>query len=233
MEFRNFFLAALSGADAAVLVPRLREVSLTRGETLYEPGDAPELIYFPGGACISVVALMGDGRAVETATIGRESALALLDAVLSVPVRSRMFAQVGGSAMTMPAAAFRARLADSPSLLRLTLRHARASAIQAELGVACNVAHSTSGRLARWLLMTQDRTGGDTFPLTQDYMAVMTGVQRTTVSLAAAAFKQDGVINYVRGQLTVLDRPALVARACDCYPVVEAQFEALRATTGD
>lgn len=228
MEFRNFFLAALSGADADALVPRLKEVSLARGEVVYEVGDLPELIYLPGGACVSVVSVMGDGKAVEVATIGRESALALLDAALGAPVRSRMFAQIGGSAMTLPAAAFRARLVESPTLLNLTLRHARASAIQAELGVACNMSHSTGGRLARWLLMTQDRTGSDSYPLTQDYMAVMTGVQRSTVSVAAAALKHAGIIDYSRGQLAILDRLALIARACDCYGIVEAQFEELQ-----
>jgi hypothetical protein len=109
------------------------------------------------------------------------------------------------------------------------LSHVRATALQAEQGVACNVAHDVHGRLARWLLMTQDRTGLASFPLTQEYMAVMTGVQRSTVSIVAAGLKKAGIITYSRGDVTVLDRPALERQACECYAVVGQAFEALRA----
>lgn len=171
---------------------------------------------------------MLDGRVIETMTVGRESAAALLDAVTALPTSSRIFVQVAGMALTLPAAAYRDRLEHSPALVDLTLRHARASAQQAELGVGCNLAHTADGRLARWLLMTQDRIGSDVLPLTQDYLAIMTGVQRTTVSLIAAALKRAGVIDYARGQVTVLDRAALVASACECYALSERQFDDLR-----
>ena len=134
--------------------------------------------------------------------------------------------------MRISSAAFRNQLAKSPALLRLTLLHARANALQAEQGVACNVAHSVHGRLARWLLMTQDRVGAATFPLTQDYMAVMTGVQRSTVSVMAGALKKSGAIDYSRGVMKILDRDALLRHACECYAVVGDQFEALRVNRG-
>jgi CRP-like cAMP-binding protein len=113
--------------------------------------------------------------------------------------------------------------------LKLTLRYARANGLQAEQGVACNIAHEVHGRLARWLLMTQDRVGAPTFPLTQEYMSVMTGVQRSTVSVMAGTLKKAGVISYSRGFVTILNRDALIAHACECYGVVGRQFEALRA----
>jgi CRP-like cAMP-binding protein len=140
--------------------------------------------------------------------------------------------QVAGAALALPSAVFRKRLAESQELVSLTLRHARGLAQQAELGVGCNLAHTADGRLARWLLMTQDRIGSDLLPLTQDYLAVMTGVQRTTVSLMAAALKKAKLIDYSRGQLTILNRPGLIAQSCECYAVSERQFEELREPAG-
>ena len=206
----------------------MTEVALDAGRVLFEAGEAVDVLYFPGGACVSVVVAMSDGKIVETSTVGRESVVLLLDAMTGRPSRSRVFTQVGGAAMRMPASAFRARLAESPNLLSLGLLHARATALQAEQGVACNASHGVHGRLARWLLMTQDRVGADSFPLTQEYMAVMTGVQRSTVSTMAAVLKKSGVIDYSRGNVRIRDRAALLKHACECYAVVGEQFEALR-----
>jgi CRP-like cAMP-binding protein len=218
----------LEPGDLAALSPGLTEVVLATGEVIFEPGQQPDAIYFPGGACVSIVTIMSDGRAVENTTVGRESAAGLMEAITNRPATARAFAQIGGGAMRLSAAMFRARMLQSPALAQLTLLHVRANAVQAEQGVACNAAHDVSARLSRWLLMTQDRVGGRTFPLTQDYMAVMTGVQRTTVSLLAAALKKAQIISYSRGQVHILDRAALVARACECYALSEQQFEELR-----
>lgn len=230
MQLLNFLLSAMTPADKAVLHPALVEIAFAPGQVLYEQGDLVERIYFPGSACISVVAVMADGKTVETATIGRESAVAMTDAITARTTGSRIFAQIAGSAMSLPSSVYRSRLRESPELLQLTLLHVRANSIQAERGVACNIAHDVHGRLARWLLMTQDRVGNDSFPLTQEYMAVMTGVQRSTVSLMAAALKKAGVIGYARGLVKILDRPALLRHACECYDIVGEQFEGLRRT---
>jgi CRP-like cAMP-binding protein len=229
MQFRNFLLSALSRDDAAALIPHLREVSLSKGQVLFEPGSQVQQIHLPSSACISVTAVMEDGRLVETNTVGRESAAGLLDAISGEPAATRGFAQIAGGAMSLPASVYRNRMKESPSLLRLTLLHLRAATRQAETGLACNVVHSADSRLARWLLMTEDRTGGPSFDLTQEYLAVMTGVQRTTISQLAAALKRKGIIDYTRGYLTVRDRPALERSACECYAQMEAQFDALRA----
>jgi CRP-like cAMP-binding protein len=232
MEFRNFLLAALAPDDAAALTPHMREVSLARSQVLYEPGASVGLIYFPSSACISVVEVMEDDRAVETATIGRESATALLDAMLTMRVSTRMFVQIAGSAVTLPAPVYRARLAESASLMQLSCLHLRAIVRQAEVATACNITHPADARLARWLLMTEDRTGSISFPLTQEYMAVMTGVQRTTVSGLAAAMKKAGLIDYQRGAVTVVDHDGLRARACACYGLMEDEFKGLRRRPG-
>ena len=228
MKLLNFLLSALEPDDLAALSPSLTEVVLVVGDVIFEPGEQPDAIYFPGGACISIVTIMSDGRAVENTTVGRESAAGLMEAITDQPATARAFAQIGGSAIRAPAALFRARMLQSPPLAALTLRHVRANSVQAEQGVACNAAHDVSARLSRWLLMTHDRVGSKTFPLTQDYMAVMTGVQRSTVSLAASALKKRGVIDYSRGQVTILDRPGLLRQACECYGVIGSQFEGLR-----
>lgn len=228
MQFRNFLLSALAPDDAAAITPHLREVSLSRSQVLFEPGERVEHIYFPSSACISVTAVMEDGQLVETNTVGRESAAGLLDAITSEVAATRGFAQIAGAAMVVPAGPYRNRMKNSPALLQLTLMHLRAATRQAETGVACNVAHSAESRLARWLLMTEDRTGSSSFPLTQEYLAVMTGVQRTTVSHLAAGMKKAGIIDYSRGHLTIRDRPALERRACECYSQLEVQFELLQ-----
>jgi len=228
LKLLNFFLSALEPDDLAALSPGLTEIVIAPAEVLYEPGEKLQALFFPGGSCVSLVTVMSDGRAVENATVGRESAAGLLEAMTDRPATARAFAQIGGGAMRLSAPLFRARMLRSPALAQLALLHVRANAVQAEQGVACNVAHDVAERLARWLLMTHDRVGSKTFPLTQEYMAVMTGVQRSTVSLAAGALKQRGMIDYSRGQLTIVDRGALLKQACECYSVIGAQFEGLR-----
>jgi CRP-like cAMP-binding protein len=233
LKLLNFLLSALKPEDLAALSPGLTEVVLEKNQVIFEPGEIPDTIYFPSGACLSIVTILADGRTVESASVGRESAVGLLEGVALQPATSRAFAQVPGSAMRLPAALYRARMAESQPLTHLTLLHARANTVQAEQGLACNTAHDVSARLARWLLMTQDRVGSKSFPLTQDYMAIMTGVQRSTVSLAASALKQRNLIDYSRGQVTILDRPALLRQACECYGIIDNQFESLRALAGD
>lgn len=233
MKLLNFFLSSLTSDDLAALSPGMTEVVLGVSEVLFDPGHQPDAIYFPGGACVSIVTILADGRTVENTTVGRESAAGLIEAITERPATARAFAQIGGGAMRVPAALFRTRLLQSPSLAHLTMLHVRANAVQAEQGVACNAAHDVPARLSRWLLMTQDRVGSKTFPLTQDYMAVMTGVQRSTVSLAASALKKRGVIDYSRGLVTIQDRPGLQRQACECYDIIGAQFEELRSSIDD
>ena len=228
MEYRNFFLAALRPDDIAALEPRLKEVTLTIGQVLVEPNDEIHTLYFPSSACISVVAQMRDGKTLEIATVGRESAASLLDVMSGAASGTRLFVQIAGAGLSLPAAAFRARLQESPALMQLALAHVRATVRQAETGVACNLAHTTDNRLARWLLMTQDRVGSEIFPLTQDLMAIMTGAQRSTISQLASSLKIAGVIDYARGQVTVVDRARLIEHACECYDTVNEVFEDLR-----
>jgi len=204
------------------------EISLERGEVLFEPGDPVERVFFPSNAVLSVLTVMLDGHAVESSTIGHESATPLLWTLASQPSRARIFTQIGGAATRLPASVLRARARESAELTTLLIRHSASITFQAEQGVACNILHDAPARLARWLLMTQDRTGNRSLPLTQEYMSVMTGVQRTTISLVANQLRAAGLIRFSRGNVEVLDRPGLQERACECYGAVRAAFDELR-----
>ncbi len=205
-------------------MPDLAEVAFAPGQVLFEVGDKADNVYFPSSAVISVVTVMEDGRSAESHTIGRESGVGLVNAAGDVAVQSRVFAQVAGAALRLPATALRRRLAASDTLPGLMMRHVHASLLQAQQFTACNVLHQADQRLARWLLMTADRTGSPSFALTQEYMAVMTGVQRTTVSTLANGFKERGLIRYSRGHVEILDDDGLRAASCECANVVHRQF---------
>lgn len=228
MEFRNYLLSALESADLQAILLSLAEVSLGQGQVLFEPGDPVKHVFFPSSAVISVVKVMLDGSSVESSTVGHESGTPLLWALAGQPSKSRIFAQIGGGAIRLPAAVLRARAAASPDLRNLLVRHAASIAFQAEQGVACNILHDAAPRLARWLLMTQDRLGARNLPLTQEYMAVMTGVQRSTISLVANQLRADGLIRFSRGNLEILHRDGLEAAACECYRAVRGEFDNTR-----
>ncbi len=202
----------------------LSEVSLQRGEIVFPEGGEVPFVYFPSSAVLSVVTVMRDGRYIESNTIGREGGAGLLDAAGNAPSYHRVFAQIPGSAFRLPAEAFRRQLEVSTAFAQLLFRHALADAAQTQQFVACNVLHNAEQRLARWLLMTADRTGTRAFALTQEYMAVMTGVQRTTISAMASDFKERGLIRYSRGAMEIIDLPGLKDVACECAGVAHDLF---------
>lgn len=217
MEFRNAVLSALTPSDAVALIPHLKEVAIGAGQMLCESGDLPAFVFFPSGAVISVVTLLSDGRSFETASIGFEGVTGLLPVLTGLPSASRSFAQIGGGAFQLSSATLRTLAADSPTLRKLLLRSVQITSSQAEQTVACNAYHHVSARLARWLLLTQDRVDSAVLLLTQEYLGVMVGALRSSVSLSASAFKQAGLIDYNRGRLEILDRAGLERRACECY----------------
>lgn len=224
MELRNFFLSSLNAKDMHALFPLTHEVSLERGQVVGDAGKNVDFVYFPSSAVLSVVTVMQDGRYVESSTIGREGGSGLLEAASASPAHHRVFTQVPGSAMRIAASAVRTMVRQSPAFCERVMEHALADAAQAEQFVACNALHSAEQRLARWLLMTADRTGSRTFSLTQDYLAVMAGVQRTTISALASEMKARGLIRYSRGNIELLHPPALKAVACECADVVHQLF---------
>jgi CRP-like cAMP-binding protein len=160
---------------------------------------------------------MRDRRAVETSTIGSESAPAILAALTGGASAARVFIQVAGSVIRLPVTGLRQAAFARPEVMLTLLQFAQRDAYVSDLSVACNALHNVPARLARWLLLTQDRVGGAVIPLTQDHLSIMLGVQRTTVTGAAQSLKRDGLIRYSRGQITIVDRLGLIEAACECY----------------
>jgi CRP-like cAMP-binding protein len=232
IEYRNFLLSALSPGDMDALAPGLKPIAFRRGDVLCDYGDVPDKVIFPTTAVLSIVTVMSDGAAVESSTIGHESATPLLWALSGESNKGRVFVQVGGEAYILSAIRLRSRAAQSPDLMALLLRHIASISFQAEQGVACNILHSARARLARWILMTQDRVGQRALPLSQEYMATMLGVQRTTITLVAGQLRDAGLIKFARGVLEVTDRDGLEGVACECYKEVRQEFEALRQAGG-
>lgn len=227
MDRRNYVLRALSDADWRALEPSAQTANLVGGEVLYEPGYPVDTVYFPNTAVLSVVTVMEDGRTVESDTVGYESVVGVLNALGGCVAVNRTFTQIPGSVVRIPAARLRHQADRSASLLKLLMRHAQANLAQAHQSVACNALHSLTQRLCRWLLMSQDRTAEGTVRLTQQYLATMLGVQRTTVTEALGELADAGLIRQGRGRIEVLDRRRMLAGSCECYETVRQNLEQL------
>jgi CRP-like cAMP-binding protein len=230
MAWDNHFLDSLSEPDIALLRAHLSASKLERNQVLDEAGQPIATIYLPVDCILSVVTVMRDGAQVESRTIGRESGYGLLHALGSPVSYERMLVQVGGQTWQIPLTVLREAAAQRVSLTRAIVQHGQATIIQSAQNMACNSLHGAEQRLCRWLLLTQDRLQADVLPLTQEHLAVMLGVQRTTVTAVASALQARRLISYVRGKITVLDRPALIRSTCECYEALRRGTETLLST---
>jgi CRP-like cAMP-binding protein len=227
MAWENHFLDSLAAEDIARLRDRLEPVTLERNLLLDEAGREIADVYLPTDSILSVVTVMSDGAQVESRTIGRESGYGLLHALGSPISFERMIVQVGGQAYRLPLEVLKQAAEASPKLSRCIVHHAQATILQASQSAACNSLHAAEQRLCRWLLMTQDRLKSDVLPLTQEHLAIMLGVQRTTVTAVASELQARGMISYVRGKITITDRPALTRASCECYAAIERGVDAM------
>lgn len=216
----SHFLDSLSEENFNLLKPSLAVTNLDRDAPICVPGSDLDCVWFPTTAILSVVTILENGQDVEACTIGHESAYGLLNALGSPTAIDRVFAQVPGSAIRLPASRLKAAAALSIAFTELVVRHAQANTAQIQQSVACNAVHSVEARLCRWLLMTQDRTRSVRLPLTQEFLGFMLGVQRTTVTGVARSLQAAGHIRYARGQIEILNREGLLAGACECYASV-------------
>jgi CRP-like cAMP-binding protein len=224
----NRLLAALSPRDFVVLEPHLKSIRLTRGQVLFEPGDDVATTFFPcAGAMVSLLVVTRDGREVEAATIGREGAVGGIVSDGHKPAFGRAVVQIAGAALSIQTSDLEAAKAGSPRFADLFSRYADVLLAQMMQSVACNALHRVDERCARWLLASQDRTGDDIVHLTQEFLAEMLGVQRTTVTAVTSGLQARGLIRTRRGRIEILDRPGLERAACECYAAVEAHFAAL------
>lgn len=224
---RNNLLGSLAPEDLEALAPHLKPAALAKGALLYDPGDEIDTVYFPHNAVISLMTLMQGGEAIESATIGREGALGLPSALSPRRSLSRAIVQVAGDASCIEAARLAERLDRSPRLRELIDRHSDALFGHAIQSVACNALHSVEARFCRWLLSCHDRIDSDRVSLTQEFLADMLGVQRTTVTVVARTLQAAGLIRYSRGVVDILDRAGLEAISCECYRRVRDNYERL------
>jgi len=221
----NRFLAALPRADLALLTPHLHPVSLERGTLLHDAGDEIEHVYFPHNGMISLVAVMQDGMTVETATVGRGGAVGTTAGLGSRCAFGRAVVQLPGWAERISCARFHAIAQQDEALRNLVVRYNDVLIMQIQQSVACNALHAMEARLCRWLLQTHDCIEGDTVPLTQEFLAQMLGVRRTTVTIAARLLQSAGMIRYRRGLVHIVDRAALEDAACECYALIRQQID--------
>jgi CRP-like cAMP-binding protein len=199
---------------------KLTAVSLPVGTSIYEPHEMPKFAHFLTSGIASVVTTMKDGGSAETGMWASEGMVECMHLGDGDRVPSRCFMQVGGTALRMPFADLEKEL-DSLPYLRTSIQHSiqKQALILGQL-VACNRLHEVEERLARWLLMLQDRIHDSEFHITQEFLAEMLGSRRTTVTMAAGALQRIGLIEYQRGRVHILDRERLESAACECYPVI-------------
>src|SRR5215207_6696383 len=194
---------------------------------MHEAGDTINKVYFPTSAVVSLIVTFASGEMTEAAMVGRDGAIGISSAPDGKIAMSRAIVQLGGDAMVCDQAAFRGAALQSESLIAKVMRHEQTLFAQAQQSTACMAHHEVEARLCRWLLRAQDLTGSDTLPFTQEFLAEMLGVQRTTVSPVAHTLQAAGMIQYKRGKIHILDVEGLRESACECYTTVKKRYEEL------
>jgi CRP-like cAMP-binding protein len=213
----NLLLASLSAADLKLLEPHLRPLELKQHKVLFEAGASISAVCFPYDAIISLVVTLSTGEAIEAAMVGRDGvvgALAALDGRISL---SRAVVQISGHGAMCDVEALKRATMQSATLQALLIRHEQVVYAQAQQSAACNAMHTIEERLARWLLRARDLSQSDTLPFTQEFLAEMLGVRRTSVSTVAHTLQQAGFLKYARGRIEIIDPRGLEESACECY----------------
>jgi len=222
----NRLLAMLSKKEYGRLLPKLTTVNLGFGQEVYESGKTIKYVYFPNDSIISLISEGPEESGLEVGMVGNEG-MAGLPVFMGVNSSStRALVQGSGTAMRMTSAAVRTEANRLGSLHRLLHRYSHSLLTQVSQSSVCNRFHLVDARLARWLLMTKDRLGAEEFPLTQEFLSTMLGVRREGVSKAAGELQAAKLISYSRGLITLLDRPGLEAKSCECYAIIKAESDA-------
>jgi CRP-like cAMP-binding protein len=224
---RNRILSALPTQELDRILPALELVDLPLRHVLVDPNKAIEHVYFVEEGVVSILGVMQDGTAVETATIGYEGMLGLPVFLGADSMAAQAFTQVSGSAYRMRADALRQALEQGGALPRLLGRFTQALITLTAQNSACNRVHTAEQRCARWLLLTADRAGRETMDLTHLFLSQMLGVRRATVTEIAGGLQARGLIDYSRGRITIVDREGLEATSCECYRVILSEFDRL------
>jgi CRP-like cAMP-binding protein len=223
----NRLLGLLPPRDYARLRPHLQRIPLAYRKSLYRAHKPIGFVYFIETGVGSLVNTMANGEAAEVGTIGNEGMVGLPLAWGDDRAPTSVYVQVPGAGLRMKASLFRRELARSASMRAVMLRYGHAFFNQVAQSAACNHFHNIQQRCCRWLLMTHDRMQSDEFLLTQEFLAMMLGVQRTGVTTAAGGLQRAGLIRYTRGNVTIIDRDGLERRSCECYRVSKLEFDRL------
>jgi CRP-like cAMP-binding protein len=190
---------------------------------MHEAGEVIKSAYFLNNGMGSVLTVLPDGKSVEVGLIGKEGFVGL-PVVFGFKTRPlRVVVQADATAYRVDVPTLRKILPECPQLEQHLQRFAMVLAMQSTQLAACNRLHDVEERLARWLILSQDRIGGDTLPLTQEFLGQMLGTRRSSVSVAASVLQKAGMITYTRGNVTILDKPKLTEAACDCYEIIQRQ----------
>jgi len=229
---RNGLLAALPPADLAALAPHLVEGPVERGAVLQETGQPIRRVYFLHSGLVSLLGMLPDGYAVDTAMIGREGAIGLAAGLGSQIGVSQAVVQLAGHASQIMPVRLAEAASERKAVRDMIVRYTDVLLAQVQQSVACNTVHHVQERLCRWLLQAHDRIGGDTLPLTQEFLSGMLGVQRTTVTAICRMLQADAILDVRRGRIHIRDLAALQRKACACYGVVRSLTDRLNGTAG-
>ena len=226
-ELTNMLLNSLSVSDAAAIRPRLKRVHLKSKQVLFEAGGTIKAVYFPVGAVISLVIGLASGALVEAAMVGRDGVVGASSALDGNISLSHAIVKLEGDSLMCEVDALRGCALQSQTFLATLIRHEQTLFAQAQQSTACMANHEVEERLCRWLLRARDLCGSDTLKFTQEFIAEMLGVRRTSVTLAAKALQQSGLIRYHRGHIQILDLEGLRESACECYQAVKDHYALL------
>ena len=223
----NHLLAALPAADYLRLLPDLELVPLPLGWAIYEAGGKLDYVYFPTSSIISLLYVMQDGASAEIAVTGNDGLVGIALFMGGETTPSRAVVQIAGDGYRLNAAVVKREFEQGGTLQHLALRYTQALITQMAQTAVCNRHHTVEQQLCRWLLLSLDRLPSNKLAMTQELIANMLGVRREGVTEAAGQLQQAGLIQYSRGHITVLDRPKLEKRVCECYAVVKKEFDRL------
>jgi CRP-like cAMP-binding protein len=223
----NQLLAALPEAEWLRWAPRLELIDMPLGQVLYESGNALSHVYFPITSIVSLLYVLEDGASAEIAVVGNEGIVGISLFMGGETTPSRAVVQSAGLGLRLKAQMIKDEFNCNGPVLHLLLRYTQALITQMAQTAVCNRHHSLDQQLCRWLLLSLDRLEGDALVMTQELIANMLGVRREGVTEAALKLQAAGLIRYARGRITVLDRPRLEERTCECYAVVKREYDRL------
>jgi len=222
----NRLLGALEPVSRKRIDPHLEPVEFKLGDMVCDAGGLLKHAYFPQGSVLSLLTVLENGAAIETANIGREGAFGLFAAMYSRVSFNRCIVQLEGHTVRCPIQVLQYEFKNSEHVRDLFVSYSETLLSQVQQTVACNAMHTTEERMCRWLLMMHDRAGGEALPYTHEFLSHILGANRKSVTLAAQAMQNAGLISYRRGTIQVMDRLGLEKASCECYAIVKERFDA-------